>query len=94
MNLLYPEEDLTRRLERAGDLGQRLLERAAAEGGPMFLGKPERWFADPRWRCPNDHVSVSYLKSESRGGPLCLECEEPVFLTFPEDADGPLSEKV
>lgn len=62
-------------------------ERAGAE---MFLGAPDRWYETPHWRCPRDHVSRMYLKSEAAGADLCLKCYEPVALTFPEDRDGPL----
>lgn len=62
---------------------------AALEHGPFFVGKPERWWDNPHWRCLGGHVSISYLKSEA-SGPLCLICRHPAALTFPEDADGPL----
>lgn len=74
-------------------LRQALTRIAEAEcwtlGGPWFMGRPERWWEDPTWRCQNEHVSKRYLGSEERGG-LCLACQEPVFLSFPEDVDGPL----
>lgn len=57
-------------------------------GQEMFMGFPDRWFADPHYRCKNDHVSTCILKSESKGN-LCLECYANVRLTFPEDRDGP-----
>lgn len=57
-------------------------------GQPMFLGFPDRWFEKARYRCKNDHVSRTILKSEMRGD-LCLECHSHVRLTFPEDVDGP-----
>jgi len=70
--------------------------RKAAEeagGAEMFLGTPDRWYRDPgpRWRCPDGHVSTFVLKCEERGD-CCLAagCGEPVWLTFPEDRDGPL----
>lgn len=53
-------------------------------GTQFFLGLPERWLDEPRWRCLNGHVSRRYLKSEEHGD-LCLACEQPVRLTFPED---------
>lgn len=62
-----------------------------AAGQKMFLGIPDRWYEDAHWRCPNHHVSRVYLKSEAQGKDLCLKCFEPVFMTFPEDKDGPLS---
>lgn len=63
-----------------------------AEGAPMFLGRPDRWYEHPHWRCVNEHVSTRYLKSEAHGTNVCLaaHCREPLFLTFPEDVDGPL----
>jgi len=57
-----------------------------AQGAEMFMGRPDRWFADPHWLCGNGHVSVRYLKSEQRGD-LCLACLRPVRLTFPEDVE-------
>jgi hypothetical protein len=60
-----------------------------ASGAEMFLGIPDRWFEPPHWRCTNDHVGGAYLKSEVKGD-LCLQCHQPVALTFPEDRDGPL----
>lgn len=59
------------------------------EGGPTFMGIPDRWFDDAHWRCVNDHVSVRFLKSTELGD-LCLACQEAVKLTFPEDVDGPI----
>ncbi len=58
-------------------------------GAAMFLGRPDRWYEAGRWRCPNDHVSARYLKTESRGA-ICLACDAPVCLTFPEDIEGVL----
>jgi len=74
----------------------RLIQRLqAAEiriGDHGFLGMPERWLDDAvtrTFRCPNEHVSAMYLKSEVAGRDLCLACSEPVVRTFPEDdADG------
>jgi hypothetical protein len=67
------------------DIGKR-------EMGAVWMGKPDRWYADPHWRCENDHVSVSFLKSEAKGCACCLECFSPVVLTVPEDKNGPLQE--
>lgn len=69
---------------------QALKDTEEAAGAPMFLGTPDRWYENPRWRCVNNHVSRVYLKSEAVGADLCLKCYEPVRLTFPEDRDGPL----
>lgn len=58
------------------------------EGGMMWFGLPDRWYEKPHWRCINNHISTVYLKSESRGGCVCLACNEFVALTFPEDVEG------
>jgi len=52
---------------------------------------PDRWFeGDTKFRCPRGHVSLRYLKSETRGD-LCLgSCGLPVLRTFPEDTEGNL----
>lgn len=71
---------------------ERLLVRARQESGKKFNGIPERWMDTPHWRCSNDHVSLRYLKSESTGCDLCLACGERVFMTFPEDSEGPLGD--
>lgn len=70
-----------------------LLRIGTLEGGEMWFGLPSRWIDNPHWRCRNDHVSRRYLKSEAKGYNACLECYEPVFLTFPEDKDGPLEKR-
>lgn len=70
---------------------KRLVELACAEisdGAPAFHGKPERWHDSPTWRCSNNHVSISFIKTENGGA--CHACREPIYLTFPEDKDGPL----
>lgn len=51
-----------------------------------FMEMPDRWLADPHWRCENGHVSTTYLKSEEKGS-LCLECGKNLWATFPEDKD-------
>lgn len=56
-----------------------------SEGAEMFLGYPDRWYADPTWRCVTGHVSSSYLKADD--GDRCLACLERVVLTFPEDRE-------
>lgn len=60
--------------------------RESTEPGPRFLGYPDRWLADPHYRCGYGHVSRMILKSEERGD-LCLACQDNVRLTFPEDVD-------
>lgn len=62
-----------------------LHEKTAGES--MFLGRPDRWYADAHYRCWNDHVSKAILKSEVEGD-CCLKCGASVRLTFPEDRDG------
>lgn len=69
---------------------QRIAKSEKDAGAYMFLKFPDRWYDNPHWRCINKHVSTTYLKSEARGGDLCLECGEFVNLTFPEDKDGHL----
>jgi hypothetical protein len=66
-----------------------LRAKCAARGDRMFLGIPDFWFEKPgpKFRCMNDHVSGFILKSEERGD-LCLECQESVLMTFPDDKDG------
>jgi hypothetical protein len=55
----------------------------------MFMGKPDRWYEQPHWRCQTGHVTRMYLKKDP-GGSVCLTCGETVYLTFPEDVSGPL----
>lgn len=64
------------------------MEAEKAAGEPMFMGFPDRWFDRSLYRCKNDHVSRTFLKSEEHGD-RCLACMEGVRLTFPEDRDGP-----
>jgi hypothetical protein len=78
-------------------LVDRMKRIAAAEGGEMFMGWPDRWWATPHWRCLRGHVSTSILRSEALGRDACLTCRSSgydgfVTLTFPEDRDGPLSD--
>lgn len=73
-------------------MSDELRARADAEGGEMFMGWPDRWWASPHWRCENDHVSTRVLRSEAAGRDACLACYAPVHLTFPEDRDGPLAD--
>ena len=52
------------------------------------MGKPNHWWDTGRFRCINDHVSTLLLKTNK--GKVCMKCQEYVFLTCPEDEDGPL----
>ncbi len=56
-------------------------------GAEDFMGLPDRWYERPTFRCCNGHVSLRYLKCERLGYNACLECMEPVVLTFPEDKE-------
>jgi len=67
-----------------------LAKQELERGEPEFMGKPERWFEAMNFRCPNDHVSRFYIKSEEEGS-LCPLCCGLLQLTFPEDVDGPLA---
>lgn len=69
------------------DLDNKIKQIGIKEGGPMWFGKPDRWYDSLTWRCENNHVSKVFLKSAERGD-LCLACYKPVYLTFPEDVDG------
>jgi len=60
-----------------------------AEAGPMVGPIPERWLAQPRFRCINFHVS-SRFTVHRRSHRLCVFCNLPVQPTFPEDHSGPL----
>lgn len=66
--------------------------RIETEGGPLFMGIPDRWYEapGPKFRCLNGHVSTCVLRSEQRGD-LCLDsrCMAPLIMTFPEDVDDP-----
>lgn len=55
----------------------------------FFFGVPDRWYEKPHWRCTSGHVSTMLLKSEARGGSVCLACFAPVRLTHPEDVELP-----
>ena len=73
---------LTEQLERIG----------AAETGFAADGTPERWQQNPKWRCPNLHVSTTFTQGH-RGLRICIYryCGQVVQLTFPEDFSGPLT---
>lgn len=61
-----------------------------ADGGPTFMGWPDRWWDEFLRRCPNDHVSKMTLGTEEGDRCLAAGCMAPVCMTFPEDVDGPL----
>ena len=76
------------------ELCQDLRRRANGEiaaGADQFMRWPDRWWADPHWRCPDDHVSTRILRCEESPRDRCLACQQQVHLTFPEDHDGPLT---
>jgi hypothetical protein len=75
---------------RNARLNARLIEIGQAEGGPLFGGKPDRWYDTATWRCYNDHVSAWYIGCETPPYARCPACHEAVYLTFPGDIDGPL----
>jgi hypothetical protein len=72
--------------EKLLDLSKKEIEKTQND---TWYGKPERWYDNPTWRCLNNHVSKTYLKSEEKGS-ICLKCYSNVYLTFPEDKDGEL----
>lgn len=79
-------------LESFDDLRLALKTIGEMEGGETFMGRPDRWWETPQYRCVNGHVSTRVLKSEELGRDACLAsgCMEPLTLTFPEDVEGPL----
>jgi hypothetical protein len=70
---------------------QILINMDAKETGERFMGIPVRWLDSKPvlFRCENErgHVSTWYVKSERLGYNACVECEKPVWITFPEDKD-------
>lgn len=80
-----PQAELGRRLQAIADA-----EDGEKETGGVFGTKPVRWW-EPKahWRCINEHVSTCLLGTDH--GKVCMACGEPVWLTFPEDRDGPLT---
>jgi hypothetical protein len=55
----------------------------AKHPGPFFMKIPEEWYEPSHWWCPNGHRSKRYLKSEAKGGDVCLACFEFVRLGPP-----------
>jgi hypothetical protein len=83
---MISDEELFRQLDIISEDEERT-------GVEMFMGRPDRWYETPRWRCGDNHVSKRYLKSSGLHGPrgaICLVCFRRVALTFPEDLDGSL----
>jgi len=81
-------------VRRVKVLALRLQKIGQAEEGPFFMGFPDRWFSNVRFRCPNDHVSSRVLGCDDDGPrDRCLACGAPTTITFPEDQDGPLPEE-
>ena len=66
---------------------QEAIDKERNAGAPMFMGRPDRWFEAPLWRCRNGHVSKRFLRSEGANADLCLACGCRVRLTFPEDEE-------
>lgn len=82
------EHELQDLLITRGDL--ELAETEAERWPDTSQGKPGRWWDTPRWRCVNQHVSTFYIGTDAGG--KCPACGSIIFLTFPEDRDGPLPE--
>jgi hypothetical protein len=62
---------------------QIIVDADAKEKGERFLGTPERWLDNPKFRCENGHVSKTVLRSEKLKRQACLACEARIWLTFP-----------
>lgn len=73
----------------------KLRAREAASGRTMFMGAPDYWhdYPGPLYRCRNEHVSSCILKASVGIMNRCLECGEPVCMTFPTDKDGPIPQE-
>jgi hypothetical protein len=70
-------------------LSSLLLGIGAAEGGPMFMGVPDRWWDAFTVVCPTGHVSTKVLITEK--GHRCLACGKgPTLVCPPEWSDLPL----
>ncbi len=71
-------------------LREQLHARALAElDHPHGRIVPDRWISDPHWRCIYLHVSNRFTR-DRHGLRVCVVCDFPVHLTFPEDVSGPL----
>lgn len=68
------------------ELGKEECERV---GSRSFGGKPDRWYDKPKWRCINNHVSKTYIRSDEHGS-CCIVCFNNCYLTYPEDEGGKL----
>jgi len=58
-----------------------LAREAKLRGEEMFMGKPDAWYDDLHWFCPNGHVSGRFLSGDR--GDRCLACLEPVLMGPP-----------
>jgi hypothetical protein len=74
------------------DVIQPKVDEERAAGARFFMGKPDRWYETPHWRCDNGHVSTWYIKSEALRDSVCPSCRTTVWLTFPEDKEMPASD--
>lgn len=59
-------------------------------GAKLVHGIPERWFEGGKFRCEKGHVSTTNLLLERCVRAGREPCFSQVWLTFPEDEDGPL----
>lgn len=57
-------------------------------GVEIWGNVPDRWYENTKYRCENGHVSLSFLKSEALRSDVCLACQKPILITFPEDEEG------
>ena len=86
MSNAYPWTNEMRR--EADALNAKVEQEAAREAEldePLFMGIAERWYDRHLCRCANGHVNGMFKKSEQYGMDLCLTCNAPVRMTFPED---------
>jgi hypothetical protein len=56
------------------------IHKEESSGAEMFLGVPDKWYEPVHLCCINGHVSHRYLKSEAKGGNVCMSCFEPVYI--------------
>ena len=65
---------------------------AKVSGEEFFFDVPDSWYEPIRFGCENGHVSKMYLKSESLGLNLCLECHKPISMIPPGTTEKFLTE--